>query len=156
MAAIIFAVRKKDAEKRKRALERSGSIGGGKHPSEVLGGSQHGAEEEEMPEWAEKWKNCECWQKFWGNTNMDERFWQYQPQASAFYNGRRVQVIVACLIFGNFISNVVEKEIDPAGDVHAGTFEIFEYFFNIAFTIAGTNLVRPMGSMSESSTKSLA
>eukprot|EP00966_Prymnesium_polylepis_P307424 7104431-Prymnesium_polylepis.2 len=88
--------------------------------------------EDLMPAWA---KTCECWRTFWARTSMDEHFWAFQPRASEFYNSKRCQVSVAVLIFANFIANVIEKEIDPGGDSHKGTFEVFEYTFNIAFTI---------------------
>jgi len=173
MAAIIFAVRKRDEEKRQRAIDRSrsGRLEVGNGSSAMANPSQSGVASPErtaaastapsdrsaasatstrvnvserttapmnlevedlMPAWA---KTCECWRTFWARTSMDEHFWAFQPRASEFYNSKRCQVSVAVLIFANFIANVIEKEIDPGGDSHKGTFEVFEYTFNIAFTI---------------------
>lgn len=64
-----------------------------------------------------------------------------QQQVATFYNGINVQVFVAFLISANFLTNIVEKEIDPKAETHAdgsrvyGEFVIFELVYNIAFTI---------------------
>jgi hypothetical protein len=58
-----------------------------------------------------------------------------QDTVNKIYNGVHVQVAVACLIGANFLTNIVEKEIDPAGTKYASTFEAFELFYNICFTI---------------------
>jgi len=52
-----------------------------------------------------------------------------------FYNSFRVQMFVACLIAANFITNIIEKEIDPHGTEYTNQFLILEYFYNILFTI---------------------
>merc|ERR1740130_928767 len=39
------------------------------------------------------------------------------------------------LIGTNFLTNIVEKEIDPHGDEHSEVFGYFELFYNICFTI---------------------
>jgi len=44
-------------------------------------------------------------------------------------------VLVAVLIGANFLTNIVEKEIDPRGDKYIVVWEHFELFFNVAFTI---------------------
>lgn len=58
-----------------------------------------------------------------------------QEKVSALYNGTHVQVFVAVLIGANFLTNIVEKEIDPHGIHHKDTFGGFELFYNICFTI---------------------
>mmetsp|Transcript_32391 Transcript_32391/g.76084 ORF Transcript_32391/g.76084 Transcript_32391/m.76084 type:complete len:532 (-) Transcript_32391:101-1696(-) len=62
-------------------------------------------------------------------------FWRYQLEARWFYKHIRVQVTVAALIAGNFLVNMIEKQIDPKGTEYVDTFKAFELFFNIAFTI---------------------
>jgi hypothetical protein len=44
-------------------------------------------------------------------------------------------MVVALLIGANFLTNMVEKEIDPAGTKYKAVFEVFELFYNICFTI---------------------
>lgn len=59
----------------------------------------------------------------------------YQHAAKAYYTSMPVQVGVAILICVNFVSNIIEKEIDPDGDKHTHGFGILEYMFNIVFLI---------------------
>jgi len=59
----------------------------------------------------------------------------YQDQVGRFYNSVQVQVLVAVLITANFATNIVEKELDPAGQEHANVFKMVELCYNIAFTI---------------------
>merc|ERR1719201_2697189 len=47
----------------------------------------------------------------------------------------RVQCSVAALICLNFVCNIVEKQIDPAGEKFPDVFGAFELAFNIAFTV---------------------
>jgi len=61
-------------------------------------------------------------------------FWRYQLQAGCFYKNIRVQISVAVLIAGNFVVNIIEKQIDPRGTKYTDVFYVFELFFNIAFT----------------------
>mmetsp|Transcript_46819 Transcript_46819/g.85737 ORF Transcript_46819/g.85737 Transcript_46819/m.85737 type:complete len:488 (-) Transcript_46819:45-1508(-) len=59
-----------------------------------------------------------------------------QERVRKTYTGLRVQAFVAVLIGGNFLVNIVEKQLDPKGD--QGMEHIwypFELFFNIAFTV---------------------
>lgn len=42
---------------------------------------------------------------------------------------------MACLIVVNFLTHIVEKEIDPLGDVYTREFLALEYIYNIMFTI---------------------
>jgi len=58
-----------------------------------------------------------------------------QQQVAAFYNSVQIQVFVACLIGANFLTNIIEKEIDPKGVKYTDTFEAFGILYNIAFTI---------------------
>lgn len=58
-----------------------------------------------------------------------------QDKAGKFYNSDAIQVFVAVLIGANFLTNIVEKEIDPHGEKHKDTFGAFELFYNICFTI---------------------
>lgn len=59
----------------------------------------------------------------------------HQDTVHKIYNGGLVQVAVACLIGANFLTNIVEKELDPAGTKYSSTFAVFELFYNICFTI---------------------
>jgi len=59
-----------------------------------------------------------------------------QEKVRKIYTGLRVQAFVALLIGGNFLVNVIEKQLDPKGD--QGMEHIWapwELFFNIAFTL---------------------
>jgi len=58
-----------------------------------------------------------------------------QDLVSKHYNSLRIQVSVAFLIGANFLTNIVEKEIDPKGNLYADIFEAFGTFYNIAFII---------------------
>jgi len=58
-----------------------------------------------------------------------------QAQIAACYNSTVVQVLVACLIGANFLTNIIEKEIDPKGTKHDEVFAVFGAIYNIAFTI---------------------
>lgn len=59
----------------------------------------------------------------------------HQEVVSRFYNSLRVQVTVACLIGANFLTNIIEKEIDPHGVKYSDIFGGFELFYNICFTL---------------------
>lgn len=59
----------------------------------------------------------------------------HQEKVAAFYNSVHIQVFVAFLIGANFLTNIVEKEIDPKGKHYSDTFGAFGIFYNIAFTI---------------------
>jgi len=58
-----------------------------------------------------------------------------QREIAACYNSTVVQVLVACLIGANFLTNIIEKEIDPKGTKHDEIFAVFGAIYNIAFTI---------------------
>jgi len=58
-----------------------------------------------------------------------------QEACDQFYNSLKVQTVVALLIGANFLTNIVEKEIDPSGEKHRDVFKWFELFYNISFTI---------------------
>ncbi|CAE8585042.1 unnamed protein product, partial [Polarella glacialis] len=60
--------------------------------------------------------------------------WKYQRQAALLYSDMNVQLGVAGLIAGNFVCNVIEKQIDPKGIEYPEAFGGFELFFNIVFT----------------------
>ena len=60
-------------------------------------------------------------------------FFRLAPLAGAVYNHKYVQGFIAALIIANFISNVVEKEIDPSGTLLTDTFTGMEDFFNLIF-----------------------
>jgi hypothetical protein len=60
---------------------------------------------------------------------------KYQPAAEWLYCHIYVQVTVAGLIGLNFLVNIVQAQIDPRGTLYVPEFEVFEWFFNIAFLI---------------------
>jgi len=45
----------------------------------------------------------------------------------------KVQLFVAALIAGNFVANIIEKSIDPAGTLYPDVFYGIETFFNVMF-----------------------
>lgn len=59
--------------------------------------------------------------------------WKYQPKAEKLYTNMKVQLFVAALIAGNFVCNIIEKWIDPAGTEYPDLFYGFETFFNTMF-----------------------
>jgi len=67
--------------------------------------------------------------------------WRYQDDVRACYSSSRVQWFVAGLIVANFVSNLVEKEIDPRGDQYPpppsgwGVWRTIELVFNALFAI---------------------
>jgi len=58
-----------------------------------------------------------------------------QELAFKFYNSTHVQVFVACLIVANFLTNAIEKQIDPSGTLYDSTWNGFDWFYNIVFLI---------------------
>jgi len=58
-----------------------------------------------------------------------------QYWVAKIYNSDHIQILVAVLIGFNFLTNIIEKEIDPHGDKYADTFEGFGLFYNICFTV---------------------
>lgn len=59
----------------------------------------------------------------------------WQDAVADRYNSVQVQVGVAVLIGANFLTNIVEKEIDPKGTKYEEVFEGFNLVYNVAFTI---------------------
>lgn len=51
------------------------------------------------------------------------------------YNSFRFQMAVACLIVANFLTNIVEKEIDPHGIKYTNEFLVLEYIYNVLFAV---------------------
>ena len=121
MAAAILAIKRKNREGggRRFSLRKRKSIDDDGAP----------------PEWAKNSKCFAMWNRFWSQTTIDEKFWSLQPKAAKLYANPKSQGIVAALIFGNFISNIVEKEIDPTSTLYSDTFYALECFFNISFLI---------------------
>lgn len=58
-----------------------------------------------------------------------------QGKVERFYNSNHIQIAVAVLIGANFLTNIIEKEVDPYGTEHKDTFGAFELFYNICFTV---------------------
>mmetsp|Transcript_28274 Transcript_28274/g.67247 ORF Transcript_28274/g.67247 Transcript_28274/m.67247 type:complete len:474 (-) Transcript_28274:148-1569(-) len=59
--------------------------------------------------------------------------WKFQPAAERVYTNMKVQLFVAALIAGNFVANIIEKSIDPAGTLYPDVFYGIETFFNVMF-----------------------
>jgi len=59
--------------------------------------------------------------------------WKFQPAAERVYTNMKVQLFVAGLIAGNFVANIIEKSIDPAGTLYPDVFYGIETFFNVMF-----------------------
>lgn len=66
---------------------------------------------------------------------ITEGFWKYQPQALVLYNNYWVQVFVAALIVGNFVTNICEKQMDPysSSELYSPWWNGLEWFFNVIF-----------------------
>jgi len=58
-----------------------------------------------------------------------------QENVFKFYNSTTIQVCVALLIATNFLTNMIEKQMDPRGTLHREHFKVFELLYNIAFTL---------------------
>ena len=63
-----------------------------------------------------------------GRTRMQRKF-------HSLYQADRCQYAVALMIMLNFITNLVEKEIDPLGTLHKSTWRGLEAFFNAFFLL---------------------
>jgi hypothetical protein len=76
------------------------------------------------------------------NRSVQREYWlPHQKDFDVFYNSQTIQVAVACIIGANFLTNIVEKEIDPGGDKYKEVFDGFELFYNVVFTIElGVNM----------------
>jgi len=61
--------------------------------------------------------------------------WIYQEKAGVCYNHIYMQVLVASIIGANFLTNIVEKEIDPRKNFYPDTWAKFELFYNVVFTM---------------------
>lgn len=61
-------------------------------------------------------------------------FWMFQDRARAFYKDTKVEIGVAALILGNFLTNVIQATIDPQQDKYAALFDGIDVFFTSAFT----------------------
>lgn len=60
---------------------------------------------------------------------------RYQKHVASFYASKRVQVLVAVLIVGNFGIQCIQKQIDPFGTKYPKIWFISENFFNIVFAL---------------------
>jgi len=67
--------------------------------------------------------------------SMTEKKLAYQDEVGQFYNSTPVQVGVAFLIGANFLTNIVEKQIDPGGNRYNEIFAAFDLGYNVAFTL---------------------
>ena len=70
-----------------------------------------------------------------GCTAVNPKVQASQARASDFYHSKPFQLLVATLIMGNFVVNVVEKQIDPFGRLHGDVFQALDRFFTITFAI---------------------
>lgn len=71
----------------------------------------------------------------------DGHFWQRlsvrlrQKAVRRAYLNSTVQWCIAILIGGNFVSNVIEKEVDPRGDIYPQLWYLVEMTWNVLFII---------------------
>ena len=56
-----------------------------------------------------------------------------QEQMIYLYNNPTVVFSVAAIILGNFLVNIIEKEMDPMGNLYTGTWAALDLVFNIVF-----------------------
>lgn len=68
------------------------------------------------------------------NPTVVDLFFMYQHPAYEFYQDVHVQIFVAILIGANFLTNVVQMQIDPGNDDNP-VFNGFDWFYNIVFAI---------------------
>jgi len=64
--------------------------------------------------------------------------WRHHEYAKGVYNNYWVQMIIASMIVGNFVVNIIEKEIDPYEveyQQYEGHWRAFDYAFNVIFLI---------------------
>lgn len=68
--------------------------------------------------------------------------WKYQQPLRRYYKHPKCEIFVAALIVGNFLTNMMEKTIDPGGPKgdedtrkYDVLWEVFEYFYNVCFTV---------------------
>lgn len=67
---------------------------------------------------------------------VDDGFFKYQKRVRDFYQNDMIVKTVAGLIIANFITEIAEKQWDPASKPeYAGIWLGFSYFYNICFTI---------------------
>lgn len=59
----------------------------------------------------------------------------HQQRVFDFYNSDSIQIGVAIVIGANFLTNIIEKEIDPKGLHHSDNFKVCEIVYNVIFTI---------------------
>jgi len=59
--------------------------------------------------------------------------WKFQRKAAVLYLNLKVQVFVACLIAGNFLANILEEWIDPAGTEYELVWKLLDNSFNVLF-----------------------
>lgn len=69
------------------------------------------------------------------SSKLCSKIFAYQSRVRHHYHSTAVQVCIACLIAANFLTNIVEKEVDPDGDKYRDAFSTLETVFNILFTI---------------------
>ena len=61
--------------------------------------------------------------------------WPYQGQMVKVYNNPTVVYSVASCILANFFVNILEKEMDPIGNLYKNTWGALDYTFNFIFII---------------------
>jgi len=62
-------------------------------------------------------------------------FWKNQIAMRDWYNKPNVQFFIAALIIINFMTNILEKELDPSGEKYKKTWRVLEHAFNAVFLI---------------------
>ena len=58
-----------------------------------------------------------------------------QDKVRRFYKNARVQSVVAVLIAGNFVTNIIEKQTDPTGELYPETWLSIEFVWNFIFLL---------------------
>lgn len=101
---------------------------GGNSPNHASGQDHAAAEFEDRPSRSPK-------------KNIEPYGLPGQEPVGKFYNGNVIQVCVAGIIGANFLTNIIEKQIDPSGTQYSDGFAAFDLFYNIVFTIElGVNM----------------
>jgi hypothetical protein len=90
-----------------------------------------GAEEAQAREVAPKWRQLER-TKSGHHTAAGLPF---QPKVKAIYENQKVEVFVACLIFGNFFMQCLQNQLDPGPTLYVQYWSRSEDFFNVMFLV---------------------
>ena len=71
----------------------------------------------------------------WRRKLREFSVWTRQDRVRALYHRKRTQYIIAFLITGNFLTNVLEKEVDPFNEKSPLAWASIEFVWNVCFLV---------------------